>query len=182
MKKLKLPITGMIKPTPGSPVNLGDAYENLQAAQANGQKIISATLGIELQLETIITYRVFGKFGPEVSFFNNHILTADWFAFSSKRKLVLAIVNEGNYLKGVDKNLFDKLLRDVMSYRNAFAHGAIVEKSDGTYISYFENTQQEKLLSDYYWTQVESTFQEALEKLMIVQKRMGIKTTTFQPG
>lgn len=182
MKQLKLPITCMIKPTPGSPVNVGNAYENLQAAQANGQKIISATLGIEVQLETIITYRVFGKFGPEVSFFSNHILAADWFAFSSKRRLVLAIVNEGNYLEGKDKNRFEKLLRDVMSYRNAFAHGAIVEKSDGTYISYFENTQQEKLLSDEYWTQVESTFQEALYKITIAQKRMGIKKTPFQPS
>jgi len=180
MKDLKLPITSMIKPTPGSPVNLGDAYENLRAAQANGQKIIPATLGIELQLETIITYRVFGKFGLEVSFFKNHILTADWFAFSSKRKLVIDIVNEGNYLKGVEKNLFDKLLRDVMSCRNAFAHGTIVEKSDGTYISYFENTQQEKILSDDYWTQVENTFQEALDKITIVQERMGITKNPFQ--
>jgi hypothetical protein len=182
MKQLKLPITGKIKPTPGSPVNIGSAYKNLQAAQANGQKIISATLGIEVQLETIITYHVFGKFGPEVAFFSNHILAADWFSFSSKRKLVLTIVKERNCLKGENKNRFEKLLRDIMSYRNAFAHGAIVEKSDGTYISYFENTQQERLLSDDYWTQVENIFQEALEKLMLVQKRMGIKTTTFQPG
>jgi hypothetical protein len=174
VKQLILPITGMIKPTPGSPVNVGKAYENLQAVQANGQKIIQATLGIEVQLETIITHRVFGKFGPEVSFFNNHILSADWFTFSGKGKLVLAIVNEGNHLAGKDKNRFEKLLRDIMSYRNAFAHGAIVEKSDGTYISYFANTQQEKLLSDEYWTQVESTFQEALDKIIIVQKGMGI--------
>ena len=38
MKKVKLIMTGMIKPTPGSPVNMGQAYENLQAAIANGGK------------------------------------------------------------------------------------------------------------------------------------------------
>lgn len=182
MKQVKLPITGVIKPTPGSPVNVGTAYENLQATQANGQKIMSATLWVESQLETIITYRIFGKFGPEVSFFDNYILAADWFTFSSKRKLVLVIVNEGNYLGGPDKSLFEKLLRGVMSYRNAFAHGTIVEKSDGTYISYFENTQQEKLLSDEYWTQVEKIFQETLGKIEIVRQKMGINKTPSQPS
>ena len=178
MRKVKLFITGKIKPTPGSPVNLGQAYKNLRAAQNNGQTIMSATRWIELQLENIITYHVFGKFGPKVSFFNNHILSADWFAFSSKRKLVLAIVNKGKYLKGRDKSQFEELLRKVMSYRNTFAHGHIVEGSDGTYISYFENTQREKRLSDEYWTQVEKTFKEALDKITIVRKKMGINTTS----
>ena len=178
MKQIKLPMMSAIKPTPGSPVNLGVAFNNFKAVQVNSQNILSATFFVEAQLERIITYRVFGKFGPEVSFFNHHILVSDWFSFSAKRKLVVFIVNEKKYLSGKDKGELEKLLRKVMSYRNTFAHGRVVEKSDGTYISYFENTQREEILTDQYWTCVEKTFLETLEKLNEVQTKMGLSSST----
>jgi hypothetical protein len=178
MKKVKIPATWIIKPTPGSPVNVGEAFDHLLEVQANAQRIMSATFGIESQLDNIIIHRVFGKFGAEVSFFSEHILASDWFTFSAKRKLVISIVQEKKVLAGQERNPFEKVLRDVMSYRNIFAHGRVTERSDGTYISYFEGGPQERLLSDEYWTNVEATFNEALQSLMTVQVKMGISTGT----
>ncbi|MFA6131571.1 MAG: hypothetical protein WC702_00685 [Patescibacteria group bacterium] len=40
MKKIKLPISGTIKPTPGQPVCIGAAKKNLEAARKKGEKLL----------------------------------------------------------------------------------------------------------------------------------------------
>lgn len=95
MREIKLPISGVVKPTPGSPVNLGTAIANAAAVQHNRQRVLVGAIAIEHQLESIIVDRTFeGETGAKLSFFINNILAAEWFTFSAKRRLAVHVVNE----------------------------------------------------------------------------------------
>lgn len=177
MKEIKLPICGTILPTPGQPVCVGVAMENLETARKNGSKIIWAALAFEKQLETIILRFFFEDSKDKMKFFHTHILSTDWFALSAKRKFLLALINDQNLLMGKDKQAFDKYTKEIISFRNAFTHGDIVEKSDGTFIAYFEGQTKEKELNDEYWNAVEQTFEQAIELTEKINQKIG-KTTS----
>lgn len=169
MKNIKLPIRGVIRPTPGSPVNLGIAKENLEAARENGKKVIMGALAIERQLEDIISLYLFLENKKKTKFFRSNILSSDWFTFSAKRKIVIAIINHENknkkLLSGKNKSGIESNLSKIIKYRNTFAHGDIVEKSDGTFIEYFDGQLKDKRLIDEYWEQLEDIFSETFCQL-----------------
>ena len=176
MKEIKLLISGTIQPNPGQPVCVGVAMTNLEAARKNGSKIIWAALVFEKQLETIILRFFFEDSKDKMKFFHNHILSTDWFALSAKRKFLLALINDQNLLMGKEKNDFEKYTKKIISFRNAFTHGDIVEKSDGTFIAYFEGQPQEKELNDEYWDVVEQIFKQTIELTEKIEHKIS-KTT-----
>lgn len=143
-------------------------------AQRNGQKVMAAALAVEKELEKVINARVAGSPDLTNTFFASAILAAEWFTFSAKRKLTLVIFAEFDHLVGQDKADLERLLRKVMSLRNRFAHGHFIVKDDGAYISYFEGTAREDLLSDEFWSDVESTFNRTIAVLRKGQISMSI--------
>jgi hypothetical protein len=86
--------------------------------------------------------------------------------------VLLAIVNESNLLQGKQKEEFDYNLSKVIKYRNAFTHGDIIETNEGTIISYFEGQQQEKLLSDEYWDELERILISTFERTMQLSQKV----------
>ena len=137
---------------------------NAAAVQQNMQRVLVGAIAIEHQLESLIVDRTFeGETGSKLSFFVNNILAAEWFTFSAKRRLAVHIVSDQERLRGPEKGEFEQLLGKVIRYRNAMAHGRVVEKNDGTYLSYFESSPRETLLSDEYWEELERVFRRATE-------------------
>ena len=178
MRKINLPLVFGLS-SPVSQDELIHSTEKFDTARENGQRVIAAAIAIEKEYDKIINARVAGK--PDVvnSYFSDHILGADWFTFSTKRKLVLEIFNEFEHLKGNDKSDAEKLFRKVMSLRNCFAHGHYVLKNGGVMISCFEGIRKETVLSEEFWDMVESTFLRAIELLVKAQKSMGITTGCY---
>ena len=54
--------------------------------------------------------------------------------------------------------------------------GNIIEKSNGTFISYFEGQPREKELTDEYWDNVEKTFKKGIDFSIKIEVEIG-KTT-----
>lgn len=176
MKEIKLPVRGVAKITkPGTPINLGVANVNLSAANENRQKVILSALAIEREIDDIIAVYLFHNNKQKMRFFYSWFSSSDWFSFSAKRRVLFAIVNEIDLLQGKQKAKFDLDLSKVIKYRNAFTHGEIIETNEGTIISYFEGQQQEKLLSDEYWDELEKTFRSTLETT--IQLFQNVKRT-----
>ena len=51
------------------------------------------------------------------------------------------------------KNGFNKLLKDAMGYRNAFAHGKLKHESPtGCVLSYYSGEHKNLVLDDNFWT------------------------------
>jgi len=164
-------------PTPGQPVNLGIALANQEVARKNGMKILWAALTIENQFGEIISRYFFEKSKEKIKFFQNHILSSEWVTFNAKRKVLLALIKSKNLLEGKDKAQFEACSKRIISLRNAHTHGQIVEKSNGTFIAYFEGQPQEKELNDNYWDSVEKTFEEMGNLIKKIEEKIG-KTTS----
>jgi hypothetical protein len=88
-------------------------------AEMNRLKVIQGALSVEHQLDAVITHYFFGSSHERRAAFESLVLKSDWCSFAAKRKLVTHIINEQNLLQGREKAEFDKLMRDVMSVRNA---------------------------------------------------------------
>lgn len=168
MREIELIVGGLIKPTPGKPVCLGLAISNQEMARKNGMKIIWSALIFENNLESFILNYFVEKKERKI-LFRDHILSSDSFTFASKHKVVIAIIDDQKLLEENDKNEFQKCSKRIMVIRNAFAHGKIIEESEGTFIEYFRGKLEKEKLDDPYWNDVEQNFKKTFDLFKKIQ-------------
>ncbi len=166
MKEIKLPVRGRIEPTPGKPVNVGIAMKNREVATENRKKTIDSSLGIEIEMDNIIALYFFSEQKDLMKFFSDVMLKSNFLGFMNKAKVLKYIFERNNTKQASEIN---QLLEKVISYRNTFAHGEIIEKSDGTYIRYFKGKRVEKKLDDAYWTKLEEVFKKSVQLLQKIR-------------
>jgi len=65
-----------------------------------------------------------------------------------EEKLVSYIINKLNLFEGAAKQEFEKMMKDLMSYRNAWAHGRLSNENGKVWLNYFEGRPMKKELSD----------------------------------
>ncbi len=179
MKEIKLPVSRCIvsqvidlqealpELAAGKVVSFGTIdfshSKELDQARLNGGKIIWCAICLEKKLEGIISTYMFPPSVPPNdkgrSFFLNRILSSDLFSYSAKKGLVVTIVNQDDLLQGRDKDRLSRLLKEVMDYRNAFAHGDIIYHADnGCMLRCWQGGPKTSILDDEYWDQVEDCF------------------------
>lgn len=143
----------------------------------NKIRILDAAFMIENHIETIISFYFFGRNNPETKEqsekFRTLILTSDWCTFSSKRKLINQIINEKSWLKGSEKNDYDKLLQKSMSYRNAFTHGTMSTNGDVVKLRYYEGTPKIKKIDDDFLTEIEKDLNQAFNLTYKIELESG---------
>jgi hypothetical protein len=133
----------------------GEATEIIHQAQDNRARIIESSLALEKRLNTLLAHYFFPGTVDRREIFTSLVLNSDWCSFASKRKLLKQLLNQHDWLPGQEKNDFDRLLRDVMSYRNAFTHGTLSTSGGTVLLSFFEGGPQEKELSDAFLGEIE---------------------------
>ncbi len=145
--------------------------------EENKLRIIETASLIEEHLERIITFYFFGRTIPENKIksekFQSFILSSDWCSFSSKRKLILHIINEEKLLQGSEKNDFENLLRKTMSYRNAFTHGTMATNGEIIRLKYYEGSTKIKNIDDDYLTEIENDLNRTFDLTMDLSIRIG---------
>lgn len=176
MKEITLLSHLFIESTDSTPVDSGVATELTKAAQRNRSKVIVGSLFIEREIEAIIGFYLYP--GPEVSkkqhFFAGEILGSDAVTFSHKKRLLLSLVNQEEWLKGKAKADFDAELKKVISLRNAFTHGNIVIRQSSAFLEYFEGQKRKVELSDEFLTGVESSFSAVVAHLETIKGEAGV--------
>jgi hypothetical protein len=105
--------------------------------------------------------------------FESLVLNSDWCSFAAKRKLITHIISEQKLLEGRDKNDFEKLMKDVMSVRNAFAHGKLSSDDKRVWLSFFQGTPRKVELADEYPTEVETLLRAAFDKTFALAVKTG---------
>lgn len=147
-------------------IDFGVAGKELDQARINGGVVIWSTICLEEKLEKIITEYIFHPIKEtqpykSKSFFVNKIVKADFITYSTKKRLVVEIVNSGELLKGREKNDLERFLKKVMDYRNAFAHGSIEYISGkGCILKSGSANVRDDTLSDDYWKSLEDIFKK----------------------
>ncbi len=107
-------------------------WSEVATAKKNGGAILYATTAIEQKLESILLNYFLG---PSISFndqrrmFDREILKSTLLSFSAKNELVIKVINEGELLSKKNKPVIPKYLKEIMEWRNAFAHGKLIYDS-----------------------------------------------------
>ena len=174
MKRIRVAISGQV-PVSTSGTNLTEAVKVTDQARTNRLQVIEGALTVEHQLDAVILHYFFGASHEKRAVFASVVLNSDWCSFAAKRKLIAHIINEQKLLEGREKNEFEKLMRRVMSARNAFAHGRLSSDEKRAWLSYFEGTPQERELTDEYLTEIERLLREGFSKAFEVAVKIGAK-------
>jgi hypothetical protein len=150
-------------------VPLGTIFDDrisslLETARRNGGKVLYATTSIEQKLESILLEYFMGPFtghDDKRAMFEREILQSSALSYRAKKELVTKIVNASNLLEGSKKSTLQSHLKEIMEWRNAFAHGKIQHDTKmGCFIRYYSGEPKTTILSDDYWDEVEKTFKE----------------------
>lgn len=185
MKELNLPITqrfatrtvdvhealkdlasGKIDKIPLGTIYFGTSGKALNQVRANGGMVIWSATCLEEKLDALIIRFVFSVEDRQNQkgrqFFATRIMKSDHLSYAAKKILVVEIVNRESLLKGRDKADLEKTLKDVMDFRNAFAHGEVTfEEDKGCVLSYWRGGPKRDVLSEEYWSKLENIFKRA---------------------
>jgi hypothetical protein len=172
VKQIQVVVTG-IAHVSTSGINLTEAINLSREARRNRLKVIEGALSVENQLDAVILHYLFGISHAKRAAFKSLVLDSDWCSFAAKRKLIAHIIDEQNLLEGRAKNDFDKLMRNVMCVRNAFAHGRFSSDDTRVWLSFFEGTARKEELTDEYLAKVETLLRTAFEKVFEVAVKIG---------
>jgi len=150
-----------------SPTNLRESINLQDEARRNKLKVLEGVLSLENELSLIIAHYFHPDDQDRRNEFSDMILSTDWCSFAAKRKLSERIITTKSLLKGKEFSRYQKLLKDSMSYRNAFAHGKFSSDDNSVYLTYFQELPRTIELTDEYLKKVEKTL---LEAFMLVQQ------------
>ena len=151
-------------------------WTEVATAKKNGGAILYATTAIEQKLESILLNYFLG---PSISFndqrrmFDREILKSTLLSFSAKKELVIKVINEGELLSKKNKPVIPKHLKEIMEWRNAFAHGKLIYDSKrGCVLGYYSGNNKKLHLTDEYWGEVETCFKKCNEFLDEVERKL----------
>jgi hypothetical protein len=165
-------------------ISLGTIYDEKTAAvmeitRRNGGKILYATTSIEQTLENILLNYFMGPFVEHEDkrvMFEHEVLQSSALTFRAKKDLAIKIIHKDNLVEGTKKNAMQKHLKNIMEWRNAFAHGKIqYDTKRGCFIRYYSGDTKTITLNDQYWDDVEKTFQECVELLKEAEQQLHKK-------
>jgi len=172
VKQIRVAVTGRVQVST-SDTDLVKGINLAREARRNRLKVIEGALTVENQLDAVILHYFFGASHERRAVFESLVLNSDWCSFAAKRKLITHIINEQKLLEGREKDEFDKLIRRVMSVRNAFAHGRLSHDETRVWLSYFEGTPRNVELTDEYLTEIETLLLTAFEKSFTLMVKIG---------
>lgn len=179
--EVKHPVTGEVLGELDTKVK-----EDLAQVRSNTGNIISTTIVIEQKISDIISSYLFGTFrpNPRRDFFENEILCSSRFSSAAKIPVLLKILDELKFFgdppanndkrkKDAKKKAkdFEDLLRKVLEYRNAFAHGELkYESPTGCILSYHSRDHKKCVLNSQFWDKLENRYKELLGILNEIMK------------
>lgn len=177
MKQIQVLVGGQVHvSTTGT--NLTEAMSLLKEARRNKAKVLDGALTIENHLAAILGYYFFGPSHERKATFEALVLSSDWCSFAAKRKLIAHIIEEQRLLSGKKKTDCEKLLRRVMSFRNAFAHGTLSSDDKAVWLSYFESAPRKQELTDAFLSEVETILSQAYDVVFDLELKIGMDTRT----
>ncbi len=156
--------------------------KELVTLQKNGAEILYATINIENILENLLTVYLFGTrkiHNERRCFFENELLQSSYLSFAAKKAIGQKIIHRLNLLKGSQKNILESNLKKIMDWRNAFAHGKLVnDVHEGCFIQYFSGFSKELKLDDEFWVSVERCFSDTEELLTEIVRKLDSHTSS----
>jgi hypothetical protein len=155
MKTISLPSHVYMHGSPKEPVSQDVAVQHTLEARNNVNTVISASLMIEREIEAIINNYLHPEEPPSEQklFVAAYVLGSD-LSFAAKRRMVVALAKNKQWLDKKEAKDFDDLIIKVGKFRNAMAHGNVIERGLSTVLKYFESEPREFDLTVSFWERV----------------------------
>lgn len=177
---------GIIMPDGLKHISLGNLdpakFKELEIARENGTKVMWATTCIEKTIDNMITSYFIGVFNgasTKRDLFRNELLQSSLFQLSLKKHLISKLSNTFFSFKGSDRDKLQNSLKNVILWRNAFAHGSLkLDSKNGVLLSYYSDSPKNVVLDDRFWNTVEATFSICKESLEKLEKIINSKGTS----
>lgn len=154
-------------------------------ARQNGGKVLYATTSIEQQMESLLLEFFMGSFeghDDRRELFEREVLQSSALSYNAKRALVTKIVNQRALLEGREKSSLQALLRRIMEWRNAFAHGKIQHDSRaGCFIKHYSGEAKTLALTDAYWEDVERAYNDCSSLLEKAKRQLAANAPEKAP-
>ncbi|MFK5951316.1 MAG: hypothetical protein QM500_21385 [Methylococcales bacterium] len=154
-----------------------DKSKEVEIARLNGGKVLYATTSIEKIVERILVKYFIGPFQGHDErrvMFENDVIQSSSFSYSFKKELIKKIINQHDLLKGKQKNNINGHLKNIMIWRNAFAHGHIkYNDPKGCLIEYYSGEKKELFLTDVFWGKVEKNYVECESLLKSIDEKIS---------
>lgn len=151
-------------------------------ARDNKKKVIEGASSVEYGVARIILKHFYPDESERSKEFDLMILRSDWCSFAAKRKLVRWIIDSRQLLDGSEKQKYEKLLRNTMSLRNAFAHGELSSDGSAAFLLYFEGSPKKQQLTDDYWKKVEASLADAYHMTQRAKRGHALPFTSVAWG
>jgi hypothetical protein len=150
--------------SPEQPVSQDVAIQHALEARNNVNTVISASLMIEREIEAIINNYLHPEepASEQKLFVAAYVLGSD-LPFAAKRRMVVALAKSKQWLDKKEAQAFDDLIIKIGKFRNAMAHGSVIERGQSTVLTYFESEPREFVLTDAFWDGVVETFTAAIQ-------------------
>ncbi len=165
-------------------INLGIVVDGtitakVEVARKNGGKILYATTSVEQTIESLLLNYFMGPFVDHEDrreLFEHEVLQSSALSFRAKKDLVIKVIHNENLLKGSSKDAAQKHLKNIMEWRNAFAHGNMQhDTAKGCFICHYSGGPKTLVLDAKYWDEVEKTFKECVELLKEALQQLAKK-------
>lgn len=169
---------GMFRVTLGE-ISSSDYSPIIETARKNGGNVLYATTSIEQQLEAILMQYFMGTFAKHEErrqLFEREILQSSALSYNAKKELVSKIVTHNKIINAKKINNLQQKLKQVMEWRNAFAHGKLIyDTKAGCSLRFYSGSAKNLVLTDDYWTDIEKCFYECSALLNEVQRELEDK-------
>lgn len=158
--RLKIPLGNIVNP---------EIAEKVEVAKRNGGKILYAATSIEYHMDNIILDYFMGPFVSHQEnrvMFESELLQSPALTYQFKKELLQKILNKTMLLKGKKRDKLNQHLKNIMTWRNAFAHGKIQhDDKAGCFIKYYAGNPKTLKLTDEFWDNLTKEFQDC-EKML----------------
>ncbi len=156
--------------------------DEIEIAFRNGSLVIRSALGIEQNCAEIIGAFFIRNDPNLLNVFMDQIVHSSFFSFESKRKTIFWICEQLRILDPQDRNKFEKTFSRVIRYRNAFAHGTILQKHNEICVSYFQSSPRIENLDLAFWEGIEETFEIANIYITSIHTRIVCSENSMTAG
>lgn len=146
-----------------------ETMDDLAMARDNGGRVLYGTTSLEKKIEQLISSYFMSAYeypSEKRSMFENEFIQSSSLSLSFKNGIAQKIFNESKALKGKDKASFQKRMKDVIKWRNAFAHGTVshdtlAQGGKRVMLSYYSGGNQKQKLNDDFWDDLMFIYAEA---------------------
>jgi hypothetical protein len=146
-------------------------------------KLLTLAIEMEQEINELIKRIIFNHAGKETPFeikkseelIDNLFLKNNSLTLMARWKILRTLISSEKILDKKENKNFLRRVHELIDVRNIFAHGKLIFKNEGIYISFFKNGINENLLDKNYFEEVIKSYTGSISEMQDLQQPKNYK-------